>query len=67
MVTVRSSGSPKYVAGFAALWAMVRNSFLRQLLMPGVSGGHDRDLREEVGRLLDVDRALEHLLLRRET
>src|ERR1017187_2008820 len=39
MVTVRSSGSPKYPAGLAALWAIVRNSFLRQLLMPGPSVG----------------------------
>jgi hypothetical protein len=38
MVTVRS-GSPKYPAGLAALWAIVRNIFLRQLLVPGPSVG----------------------------
>ena len=39
MVTVRLSGSLKYWTGSAALWARVRNSFLRHLLMPGASHG----------------------------
>src|SRR5450759_3965596 len=36
MITVRSSGSLKYLTGLAALWDIVRNSLLRQPLMPGV-------------------------------
>jgi len=39
MVTVRLSGSLKYSTGLAALWAMVRNKFLRHLLKPRASPG----------------------------
>jgi hypothetical protein len=37
MITVRSSGSRKYLTGLAALWAIARNSRLRQAFMPGAS------------------------------
>jgi hypothetical protein len=51
MVTVRSSGSSKYSAGLAALWA----------------GWHDGDLRQEVRDLVDVERVFQRLLLCRQT
>ena len=45
--------------GWRPCCAMARNSFLRQRLIPGASVADDRDLRDEVGGVVDVDVALE--------
>jgi hypothetical protein len=37
IVTVQSSGRRKYHTGLAALWAIARNSRLRQAIIPGAS------------------------------
>ena len=62
IVTVRLSGSAKYSTGLAALWAIARNSFLRQVLIPGASVAGDGDLREEVGRVIEVDTWVDEFL-----
>ena len=59
IVTVRRSGRWKYSTGLAALRDIATNRRLRQRAHAGRAGRDDRDLREEVGRRVDVDLALE--------
>ena len=62
-----SLGSPKCSIGLAALRAIVDEQLLAPRSHAGELGRRDRDAGDEVGRVLEVEVALEQARLRRQS